>query len=104
MSLLLIGDSNVERIWLSVRNNREHLRSATFVPVKRLDQVPSCFQAITPSVSQFTQPFPKFDSILTNLTGFVFQLSTFYDFILIFVFCALSDSVRRDVFSHQLSR
>jgi len=51
MSLLLIGDSNVERIWMHVRENREHLRSAIFVPVKRMDQLPAGFQAITASVS-----------------------------------------------------
>ena len=50
MSLLLIGDSNVERIWLHVKENREHLRSATFVPVKRIDQLSTGFQAITASV------------------------------------------------------
>ena len=58
MSLLLIGDSNVERIWLHVKENREHLRSATFVPVKRVNQLPTGFQAITASVS------------LTSLTPF----------------------------------
>ena len=51
MSLLLIGDSNVERIWLHVKENSEHLRSATFVPVKRVDQLSAGFQAITASVS-----------------------------------------------------
>ena len=50
MSLLLIGDSNVERIWLHVKENREHLRSATFVPVKRVDQLSTGFQALTASV------------------------------------------------------
>ena len=50
MSLLLIGDSNVERIWLHVKENREHLRSATFVPVKRIDQLSTGFQALTASV------------------------------------------------------
>ena len=53
MSLLLIGDSNVERIWMHVRENREHLRSAVFVPVKRMDQLSTGFQAITASVSTF---------------------------------------------------
>ena len=53
MSLLLIGDSNVERIWMHVKENQEHLRSAMFVPVKRIDQLPTGFQAITASVSKF---------------------------------------------------
>ena len=50
MSLLLLGDSNVERIWLQVRNNREMLRTATFVAVKRLDQLTSGYQALNSSV------------------------------------------------------
>ena len=51
MALLLLADSNAERIWLSVRNNRELLRTAIFVPVKRYDQMQAGFQAILPSVS-----------------------------------------------------
>ena len=51
MALLLLADSNSERIWLSVKNNRELLRSAIFVPVKRFDQMQAGFQAILPSVS-----------------------------------------------------
>ena len=50
MSLLLLGDSNVERIWLQVRNNREMLRTATLVAVKRLDQLTSGYQALNSSV------------------------------------------------------
>ena len=33
MTLLLLGDSNVERPWLNVRNNRDLLRTAVFVAV-----------------------------------------------------------------------
>ena len=51
MSLLLLGDSNVERVWLNVRNNRELLRGAVFVAVKRFDQIQPGFQAIHPNVS-----------------------------------------------------
>ena len=51
MALLLLADSNSERIWLSVKNNRELLRSAIFVPVKRFDQMQAGFQTILPSVS-----------------------------------------------------
>ena len=65
MSLLLIGDSNVERIWMHVRENREHLRSAVFVPVKRIDQLSTGFQAITASVSIFSPPYDFVE--LTNL-------------------------------------
>ena len=50
MSLLVLGDSNVERAWLSVRNNRELLRSAVFVPIKRIDQLAAGFQAMTSAV------------------------------------------------------
>ena len=51
MALMLLGDSNVERVWLNVRNNRELLRSAVVFSVKRFDQVQSGFQALVPSVS-----------------------------------------------------
>ena len=51
MSLLMLGDSNVERSWLNVRNNRDLLRGATFVPVKRYDQIVAGFSAVLPSVS-----------------------------------------------------
>ena len=51
MSLLLLADSNAEKIWLNVRDNREMLRTAIFVPVKRLDQLQMGFQAMLPSVS-----------------------------------------------------
>ena len=51
MSLLLLGDSNVERVWLNVRNNRDLLRGAMFVAVKRFDQLHTGFQALHPSVS-----------------------------------------------------
>ena len=51
MALMLLGDSNVERVWLNVRNNRELLRNAVVFSVKRLDQIQSGFQALVPSVS-----------------------------------------------------
>ena len=51
MTLLLLGDSNVERSWLNVRNNRELLRGAVFVPVKRFDQIVTGFNSLIPSVS-----------------------------------------------------
>ena len=51
MSLLMLGDSNVERSWLNVQNNRDLLRGATFVPVKRYDQIVAGFSSVLPSVS-----------------------------------------------------
>ena len=51
MSLLVLGDSNVELAWLHARNNREMLRTAIFVPVKQIDQLQPSYQSITPSVS-----------------------------------------------------
>ena len=38
---------------MHVKENREHLRSATFVPVKRIDQLSIGFQALTASVGLF---------------------------------------------------
>ena len=67
MSLLLIGDSNVKRIWLHVKENREHLRSAMFVPVKRIDQLSAGFQAITASVSKFWLYLPYEDGALQSI-------------------------------------
>ena len=51
MALMLLGDWNVERVWLNVRNNRELLRNAVVFSVKRFDQIQSGFQALIPSVS-----------------------------------------------------
>ena len=86
MSLLLIGDSNVERIWLHVKENREHLRSATFVPVKRVDQLPTGFQAITASVSLDSYLNVKYVLFCFNLiTEALSNGLTFHFFIIIFV-------------------
>ena len=71
MSLLLLADSNVERVWLSVRNNRERLRDAIFVAVKRYDQMQSGFQAILPSVSIF---FFKKENGVKALSGVLFRV------------------------------
>ena len=51
MVLLLLGDSQVERIWPTVRLDREVLRDALFVPVKNRQSIMSGFQAITAAVS-----------------------------------------------------
>ena len=50
MSLLLLGDSYVERSWLNARNDRDLLRGGVFVPVKRFDQIAAGFSALQPSV------------------------------------------------------
>ena len=52
---------------MHVRENREHLRSAVFVPVKRMDQLSTGFQAITASVSTFCF-YPRYEFVrLINL-------------------------------------
>ena len=51
MVLLLLADSQVERIWPTVRLDREVLRDALFVPVKNQQSIMSGFQAITAAVS-----------------------------------------------------
>ena len=51
MSLLLLADSQIERVWLNVRNNREAYRSAIFVPVKNFDQLLNGFNSIQSTVS-----------------------------------------------------
>ena len=51
MVFLVLGDSQVERIWPTVRLDREVLRDALFVPVKNRQSIMAGFQAITASVS-----------------------------------------------------
>ena len=51
MVFLMLGDSQVERIWPTVRLDREVLRDALFVPVKNRQSIMAGFQAITASVS-----------------------------------------------------
>ena len=50
MVLLMLGDSQVERIWPSVRLDRELLRDAIFYPVKNREAVTHGFRSITASV------------------------------------------------------
>ena len=52
MVLLLLGDSQVERIWPTVRLDREMLRDAIFFPVKNRGAVSAGFQSITAAVSE----------------------------------------------------
>ena len=51
MSLLLLADSQIERVWLNVRNNREAYRSAIFIAVKNFDQLLNGFNSIQSTVS-----------------------------------------------------
>ena len=50
MVLLLLGDSQVERIWPSVRLDREVLRDAIYFPVKNRSAVLSVYKSITAAV------------------------------------------------------
>ena len=52
-NVLILGDSQIERVWNNVRFNREILRAAHFVPVKNRNAMISVFQAIKPAVSQW---------------------------------------------------
>ena len=54
MVLLILDDSQVERIWPSVRLDREVLRDAIYFPVKNRGSVMSGFKSITASVSANT--------------------------------------------------
>ena len=49
--LLLLGDSQIERVWNNVRGNREMLRSALYFPVKNRNSLLAGFQAVKPTVS-----------------------------------------------------
>ena len=53
MSLLIIADSQVERVWRNVRQNREMLRTATYIPVKRISQLPDGVKAMTAQVISY---------------------------------------------------
>ena len=50
--LLILGDSQIERVWNNVRGNREVLPSALFVPVKNRNSMIPGMQAIKPTVSK----------------------------------------------------
>ena len=57
MVLLLLGDSQVQRIWPSVRLDREILRDAIYFPVKNRDAIVSGYQSITASVNMVILSF-----------------------------------------------
>ena len=48
--LLILGDSQVERVWNNVRGNREILRSALYIPVKNRNSIIPGLQAVKPTV------------------------------------------------------
>ena len=50
MSLLILADSQVERVWGNVRQNRELLQTASYVPVKRISQLQYGIRAMTAHV------------------------------------------------------
>ena len=50
MSLLVLADSQIERVWRSVRQDREILKTAEFVPVKRFNQMHDGFKAMKATV------------------------------------------------------
>ena len=49
--VLLLGDSQVERVWANVRGNREILRDAIFCPVKNRKSMLPGLQSVKPSVN-----------------------------------------------------
>ena len=51
MVLLLMADSQFERVWANIRNNREGYRTRIFIPVKNLGQLVNGVQGMTASVS-----------------------------------------------------
>ena len=48
--VLILADSQVERVWNNVRGNREILRQASYIPVKNRAAVMTSFQAMKPTV------------------------------------------------------
>ena len=51
MVMLLLGDSQVERVWPTVRLDREVLRDAIFILVKNRQAIMTGYQSITAAVS-----------------------------------------------------
>ena len=50
VSLLILGDSQVERVWNHVRGDREQLKTGYFVPVKNKKAMLNGFKSIKPTV------------------------------------------------------
>ena len=75
MVFLVLGDSQVERIWPTVRLDREVLRDALFVPVKNRQSIMAGFQAITASVS--INCIDGYDTILFYKSSLGFDESYF---------------------------
>ena len=57
MVLLLLGDSQVSRVWPNVRLDREILRDAIYFPVKNRDSIVAGYSAITASVNMVIVSF-----------------------------------------------
>ena len=57
MVLLLLGDSQVSRVWPNVRLDREILRDAIYFPVKSRDAIVTGYSAITASVNMVIVSF-----------------------------------------------
>ena len=53
MVMLLLGDSQVKRVWPTVRLDREVLRDAIFILVKNRQAIMTGYQSITAAVSVF---------------------------------------------------
>ena len=51
--LLILGDSQVERVWNHVRGDREQLKTGFFVPVKNKKAMLNGFKSIKPTVIFF---------------------------------------------------
>ena len=78
MSLLVLGDSNVERSWLNVRNNRDLLRGAVFVPVKRYDQIVTGFSSMISSVSSYLFMILIHVRVRNEVDTFPFEVTYFF--------------------------
>ena len=78
MSLLVLGDSNVERSWLNVRNNRDLLRGAVFVPVKRYDQIVTGFSSMMSSVSSYLFMILIHVRVRNEVDTFPFEVTYFF--------------------------
>lgn len=50
VNLLILGDSQVERVWNHVRGDREQLKTGYFVPVKNKKAMLNGFKSIKPTV------------------------------------------------------
>ena len=73
--LLILGDSQIERVWNNVRGNREMLRSALYFPVKNRNSLLAGFQAIKPTVSWI---YPNLLGLNSMMRFFKWSVSQVY--------------------------